>query len=74
MKEVIEQIVRLIIDGNDTKAEVVGEVMRCKDCKYYKKLKDVDGLKFCTCVIGAEFAREFDDYCSRGERKETKNE
>lgn len=49
-------------------------VVRCKDCKYYKKLKDVDGLKFCSYVIGAEFVREFDDYCSRGERKETEDE
>ena len=46
------------------------EIVRCKDCKHYKKLKDVDGLKFCTYVIGAEFVREFDDYCSRGERKD----
>ena len=45
-------------------------VVRCKDCKYWKHLHDVEGLMFCQYVIGAEFVRNEDDYCSRGERKD----
>ena len=45
-------------------------VVRCKDCKYRKHLPDVEGLMFCQYVIGAEFVRNEDDYCSRGERKD----
>ena len=54
-----------IIEGN---ADVV-EVVRCKDCKYYKAyeppIEDFDG--FCTANEN-EYDKEF--YCQYGERKE----
>lgn len=45
-------------------------VVRCRECKYWKELYDVEGIMFCTYVIGAEFARFSFDFCSRGERKD----
>ena len=32
---ITEQIVRVETDGNETKAEVVGEIVRCRECRYY---------------------------------------
>lgn len=57
-----EQIVRIETDGNETKAEVIGEIVRCKDCR-------------CTdCRWHDEnYCHGFtdSDYCSFGRRKET---
>lgn len=47
----------------------VDPLVRCRECKYWKSLTDVEGLMFCQYVIGAEFVRNKEDYCSRGERK-----
>ena len=58
---------------NGNVAEYVGEavpVVRCEDCKWWRKIDGGGDLKFCTYVIGADFVRKEDDYCSRGERKE----
>lgn len=55
------------------KQEVVGELVRCKECKWWKSIEGVKPLKFCTYVYGAEFARKEWDYCSRGERKDDGN-
>ena len=68
-KTMCEYIVRETDCGLATKQEIVGELVRCKDCKWWKELEDVKGLKFCTYVIGAEFVREGIDYCSRGEKE-----
>lgn len=70
---VIEQIVRIVTDGDETKAEVVGELIRCRDCKWYEP-----SYRECTSpnwdmrtdeyfVVPAGF------YCGWGERKETEN-
>ena len=65
----LEELAELIEDEiPDTENAV--PVVRCKDCKYWKHLHDVEGLMFCQYVIGAEFVRNEDDYCSRGERKD----
>lgn len=42
------------------------EVVRCKDCKHYRKEKDV---KFSHCEIIEMFVAE-SDYCCFGKRKE----
>lgn len=64
MKKIIEQIVRLTIDGDETKTEVVGELVRCKDCKWH----DDD---FCLNLDVMGFYAN--DYCSLGPRKETED-
>lgn len=45
--------------------EIVGELTRCKDCKYYRRLHDQDDL--CQYTLTSV---EADDYCSYAERKE----
>lgn len=58
-------------------ADVV-EVVRCKDCKWYKESKLLATNKFCFRLkdrngdrVGYNFAP--DDFCSYGERKELDN-
>lgn len=64
-----EYIVRETDCGLATKQEIVGELVRCKDCKHYRSVAGyIDGY----CHM-AEWYRRYqypDDYCSRGERKE----
>ena len=50
------------------------EVVRCKDCKYYREGKIWEGVKFCFRLrgndgepVGYNFCD--DDFCSRGERR-----
>lgn len=57
-------------------------VVRCKDCKYYKPMQELNGDGNVTftydngaCTRGRECHREWEavtgeDYCSKGERKE----
>lgn len=45
--------------------EIVGELIRCGDCKYYRRLHDQDDLCVWTMT-----SVEADDYCSYAERKE----
>ena len=55
-------------------ADVV-EVVRCRDCKWYKTNYSWNGTEHKVCVIEAyEPLRKECDFCSRGERKETENE
>lgn len=80
MKEVKEQIVRLFFEGNDTKAEVIGEIVRCKDCKhrpidtgghnYGQEMEFPDEV--CPCYIGDNWYSwmpKDDWFCADGERK-----
>lgn len=60
MPKVIEQIVRLTIDGDETKSEIVGELIRCKDCKWY------DGV---CCLDPYEGNPLPEAYCSAAEVK-----
>lgn len=60
-----------MIDDMPT-ADVV-EVVRCKDCKYYKEYIGNKGsamMCFCPCCIGGQGKKSEDDYCSYGERRE----
>ena len=62
---VIEHIVRIVTDGDETRAEVVGDLVRCKDCKHYR-----DSFPYDICDVFDEMATDEDDFCSYGERKE----
>lgn len=47
------------------------EVVRCKDCKWWKSIFSWNGKEHKVCVReSAEPPRESDDYCSYGERRE----
>lgn len=51
------------------------EIVRCRDCKWYKTNYSWNGKEHKVCVIEPyEPARKEDDFCSRGERKETEDE
>lgn len=67
MASIVEQIVRLTVDGEETKAEVIGELVRCKDCKWFN-----DYEVACDLLTGLVSSNS-DDYCSKGERKETED-
>lgn len=63
-KRIIEQIVRLTVDGDETRAEVVGELTRCRDCKWFNDFG-------CAIHIVDDSDKPKDnDFCSFGERKE----
>lgn len=49
------------------------EVVKCRDCRYWKTGEDVNRskkVKFCTYAIYHSYARRDEDFCSRGERKD----
>lgn len=45
------------------------EVVRCKDCKYSKHLKQYPKVNTWKCIL-TDVVYRADDYCSYGERKE----
>lgn len=50
------------------------EVVRCKDCKYYREGKIWEGINFCFRLRGSDgepvgYNFSDDDFCSRGERR-----
>lgn len=49
------------------------EVVRCKDCKHLEVL-NVYNKPYNLCLSHIAFSPKDDDYCSKGERKEEKNE
>ena len=51
-------------DGNVVGREYSGELIRCKDCKYWREDGYRDGCKYAT-IIMTEY-----DFCSMAERKE----
>jgi hypothetical protein len=63
-----EYIVREIDCGLATKQESVGELVRCKDCKFYRFYDGTFG-KGWMCFEN-NTARHGDDFCSRGERED----
>ena len=50
---------------------LVGEVVRCEGCKHWEESQYFQEFMVCTYVKGATFTRQHDDFCSRGERKES---
>lgn len=66
-----EYIVREIDCGLATKQEIVGELVRCKDCKWVETNYMRDGRERKICGIEAYGSiGKLDDFCSKGERKE----
>ena len=64
----VEQIVDRL--RNDPDAEWV-EIIRCKDCKWYKTAYSWNGKEHKVCGIEPYGPiRKDDDFCSRGERKD----
>lgn len=76
--ECVEQTCKMAlkhIDKLEAKLENSVEVVRCKDCKWYKESKLLAPNKFCFRLkdrngdrVGYNFAP--DDFCSYGERKD----
>jgi len=62
-----EYIIRETGYPGTLETEIVGELVRCKDCKHYNAYQG-KGM-FCTKTVGAEYPREPEEYCSDGERK-----
>lgn len=50
-------------------AEWVGELVRCRDCKYYRQVEDYMPTKESRpyCMLWMAYGLEEDDYCSHGE-------
>lgn len=53
------------VEAGKIPASDVVEVVRCKDCKYWKQ---ITAERHACCMIG--FEMEYDEYCSYGERKQ----
>jgi hypothetical protein len=53
---------------SDGRAARDAEIVRCKDCKYWKTV-GACVAKFCTCIVNTEIMKDEDDYCSLGERR-----
>ena len=65
-KTMREYIVRETDCGLATKQEIVGELVRCKDCKHAQD--GGPGFVWCPQIVGS-LAKE-SDYCAWGERKD----
>lgn len=66
-----EYIVRETDCGLATKQEVIGELVRCKDCKYYwKNGKYKSNLEFMEDVLMCLVSPSDDAFCSEGKRKD----
>lgn len=56
------------------------EVVRCRDCQYWKRDHELDGYPLfeghmvCKYAIGHSFVRYPHDFCSKGVRKDCNNE
>ncbi len=66
MGELLTIIIHQTIDEQPT-VDVV-EVVRCKDCGYYKSIKRTDRHQ-CVNDFVAEIETKPDDFCSRAERR-----
>lgn len=81
MKKTVEDFPNCYNGWSDTydKAFIIGaieeqpsiDIVRCKECKYWEESQYYQEFMACTYVMGATFTRQHDDYCSRGERKES---
>jgi len=74
-ENIIEYIVRETSYPSATKQEVIGELVRCKDCRYYdypfpdpKESADAYPERWC-CLLGMGGAFGKDDFCSHGKRR-----
>ena len=44
------------------------EIIRCKDCRWYKKERGWNGIEYTVCKLSRPIRKE-DDFCSRAERR-----
>jgi hypothetical protein len=49
------------------------EVVRCRDCLYWQKSNLFSGYMVFRYVVDCSVVRREDDFCSRGERKDSDN-
>lgn len=59
----------IVKQNPDGQLEVVGELIRCKDCKYYS-CGTVEGKHLCMSVKYRFTPTTEDEWCSMAERKE----
>ncbi len=59
-----------ILESDGTPLEIVGELIRCKDCKSRSEVsyKDLLGVNLYRCYLHECFVRD-GDFCSFGEKK-----
>ena len=65
------EVVFELVAADEPPAVDAVEVVRCKDCKWYKDFGTNYRLMDCSHEEGLEWANE-NDFCSRGERREDK--
>ena len=61
----------------DFSKPAVGELVRCKDCKFWRKYSSKIGTAmFCDhdCSLGGQGIKKPTDYCNYGEREEQEHE
>ena len=67
-----EYIVRETGYPGQIKQEVVGELVRCKDCVYWNRdfvVEDINKDEYCQCNNFTRYLRS-DCYCAYGERRD----
>ena len=67
-----EYIIRETTYPDATKQEAIGELVRCKDCKHWRKYTDEQFGECMTTIRDTKVTRS-DDYCSESERKDDGN-
>lgn len=81
VKKTGEVVVNMTVDEDALKRMAIAiiksngyvEVIRCKDCKYWKPYTSQYGAgQFCECPcsFGGQGIKKPDDYCSYGERRD----
>jgi hypothetical protein len=74
--QAFDYVADILIDDAPTVDAV--EVVRCKDCKYYKEYiprEDQSAMMcFCPCCLGGQGKKKPTDYCSYGERRDQERE
>lgn len=66
-----EQIIRYTDNGYSAVVQgtIVGELVRCKDCRWSDWYTAGDGKKYCYCMETGVGGRTENDYCSYAERE-----
>ncbi len=57
----------LYTDGT-TNTVSMGELVRCKDCRFSDWYTAVNGKHYCYCMEHGSYGREENDFCSYGEK------
>lgn len=84
LREALDRVPEVVVNENEyivretsyqlaTKQEVIGELVRCKDCKWWVPARCAGEPKVGRCR-GKCASERSDDYCSHGERKTAESE